>query len=382
MTLKGPWLESVTSQSVCRALTAQGFQALFVGGCVRNALLNVPVSDIDIATDARPDQTIACANAAGLRAIPTGADHGTITVVAEGIAHEITTFRSDIETDGRHASVRFSRDVVEDAARRDFTMNALYAKPDGTLVDPLKGLDDLRAGHVRFIGDPQDRITEDYLRILRFFRFTAWYGAPSLGVDAEGLAACAEHAQGLAQVSKERIGAEMVKLMQAADPAPALAAMQASGVLSTVLPGADTRASAPLVHLENRWGLGPDAMRRFAALAGSEGADGFRLSKAQTARWAVLRAEVGDAKAPAHLGYLHGHEVAKDILLLRAALLEQPLNDTDATQADRGARAVFPIKSADLQPAFSGAALGAELRRLEARWIASDFTLGRADLLR
>ncbi|MGB3406471.1 MAG: CCA tRNA nucleotidyltransferase, partial [Jannaschia sp.] len=238
MKIEADWLTAAGTQAVMAMLSQAGHQALGVGGCVRNALLRRPVADVDIATDALPRQVMDLARTAGFGAIPTGIDHGTVTVVVAGAPFEVTTFRRDVETDGRHAVVVFSRDVAEDAARRDFTMNALYARADGTVIDPLEGLADLRAGVVRFIGDPVERITEDYLRILRFFRFTAWYGDPATGLQPEGLAACAEHADGLARISAERIGQEMCKLLGAADPAPAVAAMARAGILARVLPGA------------------------------------------------------------------------------------------------------------------------------------------------
>ena len=202
------WITAEATQKVCAALTDDGAQALFVGGCVRNALLGVPVSDIDISTDARPERVMTLAEQAGLKAIPTGIEHGTITVVSHGLPHEITTFRRDVETDGRRAVVAFSDKVEEDAARRDFTMNALYAQPDGTILDPLNGLPDLQARHVRFIGNAQARIREDYLRSLRFFRFHAWYGDAEAGFDTDALAAISSNLDGLAGLSRERVGAE------------------------------------------------------------------------------------------------------------------------------------------------------------------------------
>lgn len=235
----GDWLDAPATRAVMAALTAGGHQALFVGGCVRNALLGRPVADVDIATDALPETVISLAAAAGLNPVPTGIGHGTVTVVAEGRPFEVTTFRRDVETFGRHARVAFTAALAEDAARRDFTMNALYARPDGEVVDPLGSLADLRAGRVRFVGNPAERIAEDYLRILRFFRIHAWYGDPAGGLDPDGLAACAAAQDGLARLSRERIGAELAKLLSAADPAPAVAAMAATGILGRLLPGAD-----------------------------------------------------------------------------------------------------------------------------------------------
>lgn len=380
MMVTGPWIADPAAQRVCAALTNEGYQALFVGGCVRNALLGVPVSDIDIATDATPDDILRCAGLAQIKAIPTGIEHGTITLVAGGIPHEITTFRSDIETDGRHAKVRFSKSVEEDAARRDFTMNAIYARPDGSVLDPLDGLSDLKSQHLRFIGDPNARIREDYLRSLRFFRFTAWYGDPALGIDEGGLAAVAENLDGLTGLSRERVSAELTKLLAAVDPAPAVAAMRSSGVLNTALEGADDRALAPLVHHEQMWDMQPNAMRRFAVLSDASAAKGQRLSKSDTKRWTVLRDEVGSLKSAIHLGYQHGAGLAKDVLVLRAALLESTVDRAQFEETNKGETQVFPIKAKDLKP-LSGRELGEKLRSLEAHWIASNFTLSRDELL-
>lgn len=371
-------LSDPAAQAVCAMLTGAGHQALFVGGCVRNALLGAAITDIDIATDAPPARLVELARAAGLKPVPTGIDHGTITVVADGKPHEVTTFRRDVETDGRHATVAFSNDVAEDAARRDFTMNALYARPDGTLVDPLHGLPDLRARHVRFVGDPELRIREDYLRILRFFRFTAWYGDPALGMDAEGLAACAANIDGLHTLSKERVGAELRKLLSAPDPAPATASMARAGILTAILPGTDDRALAPLIHLEGdehpRW------LRRLAALGGQDPTESLRLSRAESRDLATLRDEAAATRTPAALAHLHGATLATDAILLRAALLENPLPAQWQTEVQRGAATPFPVTAADL-PHLSGPALGAELKRLKNAWLRSDLTLTRSQLL-
>ncbi len=381
MQITQDWIRVGATQAVCKMLTDAGYQALFVGGCVRNALLDAPVGDIDIATDALPDQVMKLADAAGLKPVPTGIDHGTITVVSGHIPHEVTTFREDIETFGRHATVAFGGDIVADARRRDFTMNALYARPDGTILDPLGGLDDLRARHVRFIEDPTKRIQEDYLRILRFFRFHAWYGDPQDGLDAEGLAGCAMHLDGLAGLSRERVGGEIRKLLGAPDPAPSVAAMRNTGVLLSVMPGADDRALGPLIHLESEADTAPEAIRRLAALGGEDVAERLRLSKAEARRLAHLReGALGTMGAP-ELGYRHGVAEGLDILLLRAALSEQTLAPGTAGDLARGAAAKFPVKAADLMPDLSGAALGARLAELEQRWIGSGFRLERDDLI-
>ncbi|MFU8777269.1 MAG: CCA tRNA nucleotidyltransferase [Roseovarius sp.] len=381
MKVGGAWIEAGATQAVCAMLTGAGYQALFVGGCVRNALLGAPVKDVDIATDARPEVVMGLAQAAGLKPVPTGMDHGTITVVSGGIGYEVTTFREDVQTFGRHAVVAFGTDIGTDARRRDFTMNALYARPDGSVVDPLEGLEDLRARRVRFIEDADQRIREDYLRILRFFRFHALYGDPEGGLDAEGLAACAGNVAGLAGLSRERVGAEMRKLLAAPDPAPSVAAMQAAGVLQAVLPGGDARALTLLVHLESETNTAPEAILRLAALGGEGVAERLRLSRSDARRLDVLRAAAVGTMQAAELGYRHGAEEGRAILLLRAALLEAPWQAGDAGDLAQGADARFPVTAADLMPDYVGPALGARLQALERRWIASRFTLTRDDLL-
>ncbi len=381
MKVSGAWIEDKATQAVCAMLTEAGYQALFVGGCVRNALLEMPVGDIDIATDARPEMVMELAHAAGLKPVPTGLEHGTITVVSGHIGHEVTTFREDVQTFGRHAVVAFASDLRTDARRRDFTMNALYAQTDGAVVDPLGGLADLRARRVRFIEDADQRIREDYLRILRFFRFHAWYGDPEGGLDAEGLAACAGNVEGIVGLSRERVGAEMRKLLAAPDPAPSVAAMQATGVLAAVLPGSDARALPLLVHLESETNTAPDAILRLAALGGEAAAERLRLSRAEARRLDSLRGAAADMMRAAELGYRHGFAEGRAILLLRAALLENPWQARDAEDLAKGAKARFPVTAADLMPEYTGPALGERLHALERRWIESGFTLTRDDLL-
>ncbi|HEY6918669.1 MAG TPA: CCA tRNA nucleotidyltransferase [Tabrizicola sp.] len=377
-TITGDWLTHPGTQALMQALETAGHRALFVGGCVRNALLHEPVSDVDISTDATPETVSTIAEKAGFKPVPTGIDHGTVTVVAEGKPHEVTTFRRDVETDGRRAVVAYSTDIAEDAQRRDFTMNALYADRLGQVIDPLHGLPDLQARRVRFVGDPETRIREDYLRILRFFRFHAAYGDPAEGLDPEGLAACAALAQGLADISKERITAELRKLLTARDPAPAVAAMSHAGILTRILPGADPRALAPLAHLDAaeppRW------LRRLAVLGGDT--THLRLSRAEARDLAALRAALETAETPAALGWTLGAPLAADVLLARAASLGTPPPQDWQDEIRRGAGARFPVTAADLMPALQGEALGARMKTLQAQWLASNLTLSREALLK
>ncbi len=381
MKVTGDWIEVEATQQVCRVFKRAGYQALFVGGCVRNALMDKPVRDIDIATDAKPETVMKLMEAAGLKAIPTGIDHGTITVVADHIPHEVTTFREDVETFGRHAVVAYSTEICQDARRRDFTMNALYAQPDGTVIDPLGGFDDLRARRVRFIEDPGQRIREDYLRILRFFRFHAWYGDPDQGLDSEGLAAVAAHLDGMQGLSRERVGGEVIKLLASPDPAPSVAAMRATGVLHCILPTADDRALGPLIHFENLAGVAPDSIRRLAVLGGQEVPDRLRLSKDQARRLLQITAGVENMMSAAELGYRCGVDLGRDILLARAALLEQSVPLGMQSDLEKGSAMQFPITAQDLMPDYSGPSLGARLKELEQRWINSGFELTRDHLL-
>ena len=378
MRISGLWLSQPGTQSLCAALEAQGFQALFVGGCVRNALMGIPVADVDLWTDAPPQDVSDIAKKAGFKVIPTGLEHGTLTVIAGQIAHEVTTFRRDVQTDGRHALVAFTTDIAEDAARRDLTINALYARADGSVIDPLGGLPDILARRVRFVGDPGLRIREDYLRILRFFRFQAHFADPEGGMDAEALAACAENLDGLAGLSRERIGQEFRKLLSAPDPAPSVSAMAQIGVLNSVLPGANARALAPLVHLEGSFS--PDWRRRLAVLGGSQVEKLLRLSRAEARDMAQLRAAISGTDSPAALGFLFEADLGASAILARSAMLEMPLPVNWQSEVARGAVAQFPVGAQDL-PQFEGSAMGERLKSLQAHWLQTGLRASKQQLL-
>jgi poly(A) polymerase len=381
MKLNTDWLRDPVTQKLMACFRDNGAAIYFVGGCVRNAILGAPTADLDLATDAIPDQTITIAQSAGFKTVPTGKDHGTITVLGDGGHYEVTSFRKDVETRGRRAVVAFSKDILDDAARRDFTMNALYADAEGVVIDPLNGLQDTLDRRVRFINDPVARIEEDYLRILRFFRFHAWYGDPVAGMDADALAAIASQLDGLDQISKERIGAEVKKLLAAPDPVVAVCAMEAAGVLGKVLSGCSSRQIGPLVHLETELGLPIDWLRRLLALGGTNLKQDLRLSNADASR---LNAFASAAKLGAGAGetaYRFGAEVALDLALITSATLGTIPDKTLLPTIARGAAAHFPVSATDIHQDFTGAALGAELRRLLDIWIASDFVLRKDELL-
>lgn len=377
--ISGKWLSNPATQRVMSVISDAGASVFFVGGCVRNALLGLPVSDIDIATNAHPDSVIQIALDAGLRTIPTGIDHGTVTVVSAGITHEITTFRRDVTTDGRRAVVSFSENILDDAKRRDFTMNALYADQKGKVSDPLGGMQDLLHRRVRFIENAVARIKEDHLRSLRYFRFVAYYGDPAIGPDPDALAAIAGNLAGIDTLSKDRIGAEFKKLLLAPNPAPAVAAMQSVGVLSRVLPGADARFLAALVHLED--GCEADAIRRLAVLGGDNARENLRLSRAEDKQLALIRDILGQDEPANRLGYRYGAKAATDAGLVRSATMGQHLPEDFRADIEFGAAQVFPVSAADLMPVLQGKALGYRLQELEMRWIHSDFELTRSQLL-
>lgn len=361
-------------QRVLSVLVNGGHQALIVGGAVRNALIGAPPSDWDISTDALPLETTALAEAAGLKAIPTGADHGTITVVVNGRPFEVTTFRRDVETDGRRAVVAFSKDIRDDAQRRDFTMNALYAAPDGTVIDPVGGMADLAARHLRFVGEPRQRIAEDYLRILRFFRFLAWYGEAA-HVDAAALAASSELAAGLQKISRERIGAEMRKLLSAPDPGPAVALMAETGVLAQVLPDAKATQLPALIAAEGS--AAPSWPRRLALLS-QNAADALRLSKTEASYQSKLTEAAGWSLPEA--AWRLSETAATDLALIRQARSE-PVPADWRTEITRAAQARFPLTAGDLLSHLNGPALGQALKSAEQAWIDSDFTLNKSALI-
>lgn len=360
------------------AIEAGGRRAYLVGGAVRNALIGRRIDDIDIATDAPPDEVTRLARRAGLKAVPTGIEHGTVTIVSQGRGFEVTTFRRDVETDGRRAVVAFSENLSEDALRRDFTMNALYADRAGLVIDPVGGLADLAARRVRFVGRPTDRIREDYLRILRFFRFLALYGQQA---DPEAIAAIETLGAGLASIARERIGAEMMKLLAADDPAPAIQLMARTGVLGAILPGASAEDLARLIPVETAEGVGPDAARRLAALGGAgDLAERLRLSRAEGRQQDRLRAALASGWSPDEAGYRMGARAATDLLLLRAAR-GGDLPPGWRARLDRAEAATLPIAARDLADRLQGRELGRGLAAAEAAWIASGFTLAAPDLI-
>ena len=352
-----------------RLIAALGVDdARYVGGIVRDTLLGIDAADVDIATRHEPDEVIDRLRAAGIKTVPTGIAHGTITAVLPSGTIEVTTLRHDISTDGRHAVVAFTDDWREDAARRDFTINALYADPaSGTVYDYFGGLDDLAARRVCFIGDPYRRIAEDHLRILRFFRFHARFGD---AIDDAGLDACMARANDLMALSRERIASELLKLLVAPAAVAVVALMIERGILRAVLPEiADIDGMARLAEREHVAGIAPDAIRRLATLVPAETAEGvgarLKLSNADRKRLIQATGGAGD-EGPRALAYRVGTTSALDRLLIAGA-------PTEAVIA--WAPPSLPIGGGALveRGLRKGPAVARALRGIETRWIAEDF---------
>jgi poly(A) polymerase len=403
-----PWMDAPETRAVVAALTAEGAEVRFVGGCVRDAVLKRPIKDIDIATHDPPQRVLALLDDAGIHAIPTGIAHGTVTAVIGREHFEITTLREDIETYGRHARVAFTDDWTADAARRDFTMNALFADPEGAIYDPFFGLMDLGAGRVRFVGDPMKRIDEDVLRLLRYFRFQAHYGRPPM--DRVALAACRKMAPRLAGLSGERVSGEIIRLLQAPDPVSVLLAMHGEQVLPHVLPEARHFGRLRvLTWLESRAfvrdSVRPDAIRRLGALMATD-AEGARracgrlkLSILQTERVAAIcqpgatvTVDMGEHELRRALRRL-GPDTVRDLLLVAWAERRSAAGKPDHVESEAWLRLIdatdawqpveLPVKGRDLleMGVPHGRRIGEILAQLDRWWEEEDYRPGRDQVL-
>ena len=387
------WLREGPLARLLQVLDRDGEEARVVGGAVRNALLGEPIHEFDIATTAIPREVIRRASAAGFKPVPTGIEHGTITVVIDSRPFEVTTLREDVETFGRHANVRFGRDWRADAERRDFTMNALSVATDGVVHDYVGGIADLEVRRVRFIGEARKRIAEDYLRILRFFRFHAAYGH---GLpDAAGLAACIAERAGLAQLSRERVRMELLKLLLARHATSALASMAEAGLLLPVLGGVpDLAGFENMAKVETTAGVQADAVQRLGALGARIPEDAerlwqrLRLSNAEHERLSSMsdawwRVSPADEQAARALLYRLGPQRFVDRVLIAWARSWERSSRAAHDKIWRAlamlpghwAAPVFPLKAADLikRGVKPGPGLGAALHEAEAAWIAADF---------
>nr|WP_303683380.1 CCA tRNA nucleotidyltransferase [Brevundimonas naejangsanensis] len=376
------WLTASATRAVIAALAAAGGAdcARFVGGCVRNAVLGAPIDDVDIATVLTPETVLRALKAAGLKSVPTGMEHGTITAISERQPFEITTLRRDVSTDGRRATVAFTDDWAEDAARRDFRLNALYADAQGVILDPTgAGYDDALAGRIVFVGEPEQRIEEDHLRILRFYRFFAWYGrgAP----DAAAVAACAALAEGVERLSAERVSKEMLKLLAAPDPRPAVRLMRDAGVLGRILPQPDDPTLFEAIVP-----ISDDPVLRLSALLPPDvetvraSANRLRLSNAQKDRLiaaarAPLDPDISDASARAVI-WREGRQAFEDrVRRAWAANGEAARMQALLALAADWTPPKLPVGGRDLAQLGlkPGPQTGRILKAFEDSWIAADF---------
>jgi len=374
------WRKRRGMTRVLQALGAEEGLTRYVGGAVRDDLIALTVSDIDLATRIKPDEVMARLQKARIKAVPTGIDHGTITAVSDGRAVEITTLRRDVSTDGRRATIAFTDDWQEDAARRDFTINALSADPvSGELFDYFGGLADLEHRHIRFIGDPLQRIAEDHLRILRFFRFHARFDAGE--PDPAALDACTARANDLMALSRERIADELLKLLGVANPAPTVGVMLQRNILKPVLPEIEPERLSDLEALlaaEQEAGIAPDPLRRLAALLPRDPAlaedIAARLRLSNKARKRLACAESSDPSSSPHaLAYRQGTDCAVDRLLLAG-------RTADAAAVSRWEAPRLPIAGGSLikRGVAQGPAVARTLRRIEDRWVDEGFPTGDA----
>lgn len=403
-----PWLEAPETQAVVEALSAEGAEVRFIGGCVRDAMLKRPIRDIDIALAEPPVRVIALLNAAGIKSIPTGIEHGTVTAVVNRVHFEITTLRVDVETDGRWAKVAYTDDWALDAARRDFTINALSCAPDGSVFDYFNGLQDLSSGLIRFVGNPRDRIREDRLRLLRFFRFYAYFGQPP--PDRRALEACREMAPGLHDLSGERIREEIFRTLMAAEPADVFLLMRSYGVLEHIIPEAgDVSRLRTMSWLDSRAirmdSVEPEPVRRLAALMDTNGAgaeavgERMKMSNQQKSRLVTLvrrpYAVTPEAGGPVIRKALHhlGPNLVRDLALLNwaaelsvtARLPQEKTQAWIALLEETGAwiPRAFPLRGRDAMDLGieRGPRIGDLLGTVEAWWEEGDYRASREECL-
>jgi poly(A) polymerase len=380
MKISADWLNKPSTRLVMGSLVSRGYQAYFVGGCVRNALLNTEATDIDIATSAHPKKVSEIMESAGLKALPTGIKHGTVTVVADRRNYEITTLREDIETDGRRAKVKFSESILKDAKRRDFSINAIYSEQDGTIVDPLGGIADIFEKRIKFIGDPYARIKEDYLRILRFFRFLALFGKEDKTHKIE-IAALNDLKDGLDTVSAERKSDEILKLFTAPNLKYSIFLMEKANISSKIFDAYDYESLSNLKKFEDRFDVAPCATRRLAAYTDDDLKSNLRFSNKLVKVHKVLREAAKSQKDAAELSYRYNEKIAWDSILVRSSLNGTEPSEKVFSRIKLGSVSKFPVKSSDLTEYFSGPKLGEMLAYLEQKWIESDFTLNKEKLL-
>ena len=379
--LENNWLNQASAQCLSKAFKNYGYQVLFVGGCVRNSILEVPVTDIDMATDALPETIIKISKENNFKFILTGLTHGTITIIIDKIAYQITTFRNDITNDGRHAKVEFTTSLLLDASRRDLTINAIYCDSYGKIIDPLNVLEDLNNRVIKFIGDPNKRIAEDYLRILRFFRFQAIYGNEMLEINVPALAACREHKSKLATLSKERITSELRKLFLSNNPTRTIIKMTDTGILNQLFKNCSINSFISYIEAEKKYKIKINWIGRLLSLQGSNIEEVLTLTRQELKMIKYTKKAIGQNVPIFEFSYYNGIDYGIMYLLLQHGMKKTTLNKILINKVSSIVTRKFPVTAKDLMPKLKGKKLGDELKKLESQWIKSDFTLNKNQLL-
>jgi len=375
------WLRNPSAQKLSKLYKSFGYQVLFVGGCVRNTILKMPVTDIDLATDAQPEEIIKIAKENNIRFVPTGLAHGTITLIIDNKNYQITTFRTDFDHDGRYAKVEFTESLLLDASRRDLTINALYCNHVGEVIDPLNGLDDIKKQKIKFIGNPNERIKEDNLRILRFFRFQAIYGNKNLEIDSIALEACHNHKSKLAALSKERITSELRKILSAPNPLEVIIKMNETGVLNELFQNVSIDSLEAYLKTEEKFKININWLGRLLSLQVTQKEESLKLTRCEFKFLKQTKSAIENQIHVLEFSYYNGVENGKIYSILQNFRHNIILSKNLLNQINSLATKKFPITAKDLMPEIRGKKLGEALRSLEDRWIKSNFTLSKKDLL-
>jgi len=375
------WLRNPSAQKLSKLYKNSGYQVLFVGGCVRNTILKMPVTDIDLATDAQPEEIIKIAKENNIRFVPTGLAHGTITLIIDNKNYQITTFRTDFDHDGRYAKVEFTESLLLDASRRDLTINALYCNHVGEVIDPLNGLDDIKKQKIKFIGNPNERIKEDNLRILRFFRFQAIYGNKNLEIDSIALEACHNHKSKLAALSKERITSELRKILSAPNPLEVIIKMNETGVLNELFQKVSIDSFEAYLKTEEKFKININWLGRLLSLQVTQEEECLKLTRCEFKFLKQTKSAIENQIHVLEFSYYNGVENGKIYSILQNFRHNIILSKNLLKQINSLATKKFPIIAKDLMPEINGKKLGEALRSLEDRWIKSNFTLSKKELL-
>ena len=381
MQINSEWIKNKSLQNILKILKKADHNAYLVGGCIRNSILNFPVNDIDISTDAKPQETLDLFNIGSFKATPTGFSHGTVTVVSGGIPYQITTMRSDQNTDGRHADVSFSDNITEDAERRDFTINALYADPNGKIIDPIGGLKDFRPLKIKFIGNANNRIQEDYLRILRFFRFHAQFSEFVIDFEQDALDAIKNNQNSLKLLSKERVWNEFQKILLSKNPSRALLEMSKIGILEKVSIDGGIKNIKNLISIEEKMGIEPEAIRRLVAITRNTEKTSLNLSRKEARKFSLLKSLLGKKFDLAELVYQFNKEIAQSVLAIYTFNQGEKLKLSDVAKIEKACLYPCPISGAHLSKYMSGEDVGIKLKEAQRVWIKSNFKSDAAKIL-